>query len=184
MDSGAFAVAPARPAGATRPLPVRRPRTPRVATLVLALTLALGAAVALAAAAGLRAEVVLTGSMRPVLEPDDLLVVQRIDASEMRIGDIVSFAAPAQPGVVITHRVRSLGTRHDGRIVVETRGDANNTSEHWNIAPGGSVARVEQVVHGVGSVTGWARDPQMRLVCAVLLSLLLGFHGLRWAWRR
>src|SRR4051794_27420766 len=96
-------------------------------------------AVGAAALAGYRSEVVLTGSMRPTLSPNDMVVVHRIAADEMRIGDIVSFAAPHQKGIVITHRVRAIAPARGGRLAITTRGDANNTSEHWTIAPTGSV---------------------------------------------
>jgi signal peptidase len=183
VDAGAFSLPPAAAAVRHR-APAPAGWASRLATTLLVLSLALGAAVAVAAAGGLRAQVVLTGSMRPALEPDDMLVVQRMAAAELRVGDVVSFAAPAQPGVVITHRVRSLDSTTGGRIAVETRGDANSASEHWTIARAGSVGRVEMVLHGLGALTAWARDPLLRSACALLLSVLLAFLALRWVWRR
>jgi signal peptidase len=185
MDGGAFALPPAAPAAGdlARPAPGRR-WPGRAAGALLALALLLAALVGAGAALGLRIQVVLTGSMAPALAPDDMLIVERISAGEMRVGDIVSFAAPGQQDVVITHRVRGLAAAPGGGLAVETRGDANNTSERWTIPRDGVVARVEAVVPALGSLTRWARDPAIRLAVFALLGALLAWLGLRWVWGR
>lgn len=156
----------------------------RLATGVLCVVLVLAVAVGIAAALGYRTEVILTGSMRPALAPNDMVIVQGIAAREMRVGDIVSFAAPEQKGVVITHRVRKLGPKADGRIAVVTRGDANNASERWAIAPEGSVARVIGTVPGIGAITNWAGEPLLRVLVFGGFGLAILFFALRWIWRR
>jgi signal peptidase len=131
---------------------------------------------------GYRAEVVLSGSMRPHLQPGDMVVVHRIGAEAIRVGQVVSFKSP-QGGFTITHRVRSLHAAPGGRIAVETRGDANNTSEHWTIARSGSVGKVVATVPQVGRLTLWAAGKTARLIVLVLLGGAMLAVGLRWAWR-
>src|SRR3954451_16163739 len=104
MSGGALALPPSAPTlrkGPAAVAPARR--ISRVATVLLGLAVALALAVGAAAALGYRSEVILTGSMRPALSPNDMVLVHGIRASEMHVGDIVSFAAPGQHGVVITH---------------------------------------------------------------------------------
>ena len=189
MDHGALTLAPAAPAQAHAPaqrVGAARARGygGRVATVLLAGAAALAVAVAVAAAFGVRAELKLTGSMRPAIAPNDLLVVHRVAAAEMRVGDIVSFASPAGNGMVITHRVRALHRAPGGRIAVVTRGDANNTSERWTIAARGTVARVIAVLPQVGRLTNWAGNPTARLAVFLTLGLLMLAAGLRRVWRR
>ncbi|MCW2991678.1 MAG: Signal peptidase, partial [Solirubrobacterales bacterium] len=78
---------------------------------------------------------------------------------------------------------RSIRAAGAGQLAVETRGDANNTSERWTIAADGTVARVIQVLPGVGAITDWAGDPTLRLIVIGLLGGLLLCLGLRWVWR-
>lgn len=184
LDAGPFPLAPATArAGATAR--VGHGRWARRATsVVLAFAIGLAVVVAVAAAFGIRTEVVLTGSMRPAIAPNDMLIVNHIQAREMQVGDIVSFAAPGQTGIVMTHRVRHLGTTADGRIAVTTRGDANNTPERWTIARDGSVARVMTVLPGLGVLTQWTGDPVTRTMVFGLIGLLGLLVGLRWVWRR
>lgn len=184
MDQGAFSLPPALPA--QRPAhaaPKCAAWAKRASTVTLVASIVLAVAIGAAAALGIRTEVVLTGSMQPTLSPGDMLVVRGITAAEMRVGDIVSFAAPDQQGVVITHRVRKLHTRADGRIAVVTQGDANNTPERWTISPRGSVARVVQTIPGVGKLTDWTHDPLTRTIVFLVLGAALLAGGLRWVWK-
>jgi len=184
MDLDALRLPPAAPAAA-RPAAVgRRTRLGRLSTALLWGAVALAVTVVVAGALGYRTEVVLTGSMRPALKPGDMVLVGGIAAADMRVGDIVSFAAPGQHGIVITHRVRSLRPAARHRIAVVTRGDANSASEHWTIGRDGHLARVITTLPGVGAVTNWAGNALMRLLVFGALGLLALVAGLRWVWGR
>ncbi|MCW2967202.1 MAG: peptidase signal peptidase [Solirubrobacteraceae bacterium] len=182
MDAGALTFPPATRSTTGERSAARRPRRGWVANVLLGGAIALAVAVAVAAVFGVRTEVVLTGSMRPAISPDDMVVVHRIAASQMRRGDIVSFAAPNEPGIVLTHRVRSLSPTPTGRIAVETRGDANNTSEHWTIDRTGSVARVIATIPRVGALTDWTGQPLVRILLFAVLGSILLAMGLRRVW--
>lgn len=160
----------------------RRAWADRAASAALAVAVFLAAVVAVAAASGLRTEVILTGSMRPTLSPDDMVLVHHIDASQMRVGDIVSFQSPENPDMVITHRVRAVRARPGGMLAVVTRGDANNTPERWTIARTGSVARVVATIPLAGRLTAWTGDPVARTALFALLGLGLAGFGLRKVW--
>ena len=76
---------------------------------------------------------VLTGSMRPTLEPGDVAVVRGVDPSEVcrsvGIGHIVTYMPNPNDAALITHRVvaKTVGSFDDGtncRLI--TQGDANN----------------------------------------------------------
>lgn len=156
----------------------------RLTTGLLWGSVILALVVAGAAAFGVRTAVVLTGSMRPALDPNDMILVRATTASDVRARQIVSFAAPDGSGAVITHRVESVSPAPGGTLAFVTRGDANNTSERWTIDASGSVGRVVGVLPGVGAVTAWAGDPAMRRGVFGLLGALLLALGLRWIWRR
>jgi signal peptidase len=163
----------------------RGPRWARLAaTVLLCASLLLAAVVAGAAALGIRTAVVLTGSMRPAFAPNDMLLTERTAAAAVRPGDVISFAAPDQAGVVITHRVSSIAPVAAGRLAFVTKGDANNTAERWTIERQGTVARVMGVLPGVGALTEWTGRPTTRIAIFGLLGALLLWFGLRAVWRR
>jgi signal peptidase len=71
---------------------------------------------------------VASGSMRPALEVGDLVIVQGVPASEIKVGDIIVFN---QPGETINtiHRVVAIETLANGTIEFRTKGDANPTAD-------------------------------------------------------
>ncbi|NYD67859.1 signal peptidase I [Agromyces atrinae] len=71
---------------------------------------------------------VLTGSMRPTIQPGDLIVVKPVAFDEVQIGDIVTFQPISDDPTVITHRVVAK-TFTSGETMFVTRGDANGTDD-------------------------------------------------------
>jgi signal peptidase I len=138
-------------------------------------------AVTLPAAFGLHPLTVLTGSMRPGIQPGDMVVDEPIHGSQIRVGDIVTFRDPTQ-NRTITHRVRQVDI-FDGQAHVITRGDANDTVEKWQIPITGQVGRVVYQVPKVGYPVTWSHTRNGRLAMVSLPALLLAIMALVKIWR-
>ncbi len=133
-------------------------------------------------AIGWRPYTVLTGSMRPNIQPGDVVMDRPIRGSEVHVGDVVTFSDPSRRGKLVTHRVRSIA--HGPQITtVETRGDANNTSERWTVQTKDRVGLVVFVIPKVGHVATLVRNPLGILLLVVLPVLGLGGLALRSIWR-
>lgn len=80
--------------------------------------------VILAVAANITLIMFRTGSMSPTIPAGSVAVVQRVAASDLRVGDVVTVDRPGQ--LPITHRVRSImpGESRSERVLT-LRGDAN-----------------------------------------------------------
>lgn len=97
-------------------------------------TLALAAFLAMAIGPrifGYHTLTMLTGSMAPVINPGDVVVTQPVPASEIKVGDIITYHIPVEDQRVETHRVTQLAITPDGSLVVQTKGDANNGIDPW-----------------------------------------------------
>lgn len=95
-----------------------------------------------------RSLTVLTGSMRPVLEPGGVVVDRLIAPGDARIGDIVTFRDPERDRLV-THRL--IGVEISGGVAhMTTRGDVNDVEERWSVALDGEIGRVDYVVPHLG----------------------------------
>ena len=96
--------------------------------LVLLALAALGATVAVHLGR-LSLQPALSGSMRPVFQPGDLVVTQPEPVSSLRQGQVIEFIPPgkAQPYM---HRVIRL-TRTGGTTYIVTKGDANRVADPW-----------------------------------------------------
>ena len=158
---------------------VRRGRHPfRGAFSGLVLLLAVGALAmgAYQTASGhWHATPVLSGSMRPGLQPGDVVVTQRVPITDLRVRDVIVFHPPDEPQSQTVHRIVKLRVRN-GTTSVTTRGDANTINDPTVTALGGSSAyRVVRVVPLVGYPAVWLSGGHHGLLVIGLgLVLLVG----------
>ena len=116
---------------------------------------------------GLRSDVVLSGSMRPALEPGDVVVSAPVGAAEVQVGDVVVVPDPARPGETLVHRVD--GVRPDGLLV--TRGDANVGADSTPVLPDEVVGAGRLRVPYVGLPSLWLQQGRLvPLAGAVLVA--------------
>lgn len=78
---------------------------------------------------GAQSYTVLTGSMRPALEPGHLIAVRATPIEEIKPGDIITFQIDSGRPEVATHRVVGVGYSGDGERLLTTQGDANNVED-------------------------------------------------------
>jgi signal peptidase I len=178
-------VQPLRMVMETRGRSRRRRGTARIAsTLLLGCAVVLVLAAVLAMSLGLvRFTVVDSGSMRPTLNPGDVVLLRSERPTDVSAGQIVAFHPPGEPRVTVIHRIRSIEhARHD--ITIRTKGDANNAADPWRATIAGStVWREDLTLPWVGYLVAWGQQPAIRLgVLGIMLALALGI-SLSWIWR-
>ena len=104
-------------------------------------------------ALGLRSTVVLTGSMRPGIQPGDVVLSSQVPTSMLRPGQVLLVDNPAHAGVYLMHRYERPGP--GGTII--TRGDANRTEDSTPV-PARNVRGVPRIrVPVVGLPVVWLR---------------------------
>ena len=121
------------PLSGTLDRPVLRGRATSRSETVLAWTVAAIAAVLLTAAvlflsAGGRWFVVETPSMGEAAPVGTLVLDMPVDVDTLHVGDVVSFATDANPGVVYTHRIIAIDAAG-----LHTRGDINGATDPWTL---------------------------------------------------
>lgn len=123
-------------------------------------------------ALGLRSTVVLTGSMRPAIEPGDVVLSSRVPVSMLRPGQVLLFDNPAHQGVYLMHRYERPGP--GGSII--TRGDANRVEDSTPV-PSRNVRGVPRLrVPWIGMPIVWLRlgtPPRVMYAGAALAGLLV-----------
>jgi signal peptidase I len=124
----------------------------------------------------------LSGSMEPAISPGDVVINEQIKPWEAHVGDIVTFRDPQDQKKLLTHRVVSI-RRHDSHMFFVTKGDANNTREHWRVPASGQIGRVVYTVPWVGHIAVFARTKLGWMLLVGIPLLLLGAEELRRIWR-
>ncbi|NPC97110.1 signal peptidase I [Nocardioides sp. zg-DK7169] len=115
---------------------------------------------------------VLTGSMAPVHDPGDIVVVRPAAAEDLRVGDVITFEAVEGEPRLITHRIAAL-VGAGGRPAFLTRGDANPVADPEPVLAEQVRGRVWYAVPQVGRLGG-ALGPHRDLLLVGAGALLLG----------
>jgi signal peptidase len=151
------------------------PRLPRrfmrraIAVTITLVSLA-AASVLTLALLGYRPLVVRSGSMEPALHVGDVVLVEDVEARQLAVGDVTTLADPAEVSDSLTHRVTAIDAIGE-RVWLTTRGDANDTSETFQLSSAKVVGRVVARVPAVGIIVTWTASRWVR-VGAALFGLL------------
>jgi signal peptidase len=119
--------------------------------------------------------VVVSGSMIPVLQVYDIIVIQGHDPfEEVEIGDIIVFDRPSDHNRVIVHRVVSI-TNEDPKTI-RTQGDANPGSipgTDFPITEEEYIGKVAYIIPQLGYVTQILQPPTNYIIIAVVIGIMI-----------
>lgn len=119
---------------------------------------------------------VVSGSMRPELQEDDLIVIKRVAPDKIEVGDIISFYSPDPElrGAVNTHRVTAVA-EEGGQYVFTTKGDANMIEDKYGVRGDEVLGKVVLVSALLGKLSRLAANPLVfiPLILVPLLAILL-----------
>jgi len=119
--------------------------------------------------------VVASGSMVPVLEVYDVLVVQGHEPFEdIGIGDIIVFNRPSDHNRVIVHRVASI--IDEDPKTIRTKGDANPASipgTDFPITEEEYIGKVAYTIPQVGYVTQLLKPPINYVIIAIVIGIMI-----------
>ncbi len=162
---------------------LRGSRLAATAAVYVAFGLAAGAVCAAGAPVllGFHAFTVMSGSMRPTLGVGDVVVERSVAATNVRVGDVITFP-DSERKELVTHRVRAIHIAGERAFVV-TRGDANTGYERWAVAANGHLGRVVYHVPLAGYALVWTRGRNARLLLVVIPAVLLAAFELGRLWR-
>jgi signal peptidase len=109
-------------------------------------------------------------------------VARQIEPLDARPGDIVTFRDSDRDGVLVTHRVRSIRRKAD-KVQFVTKGDANNSSEHWQVGVDDTIGRTLYRLPALGRVFAFGHTRTGILALVLLPLLLLGTLEIASIWR-
>ena len=105
---------------------------------------------------------VLTGSMKPEIPADSMLLIQKEDAASLQVGDVISFFSP-DPSL-------------NGALKFTTKGDANLIEDQYPVDESRVVGKVLFVSNRLGKLLRLISNPLV-FGLAVLLPLVLILVG-------
>ena len=124
--------------------------------------------------------VVTTASMEPTINVGDLIYVQGIAPSDIKVGDIITFKPPKDyiKGTLITHRVVDI-TYDTNEIYFKTKGDNNPTVDPWVVESGDVVGIQTAILPNIGSFFLWIRTPAGIVTLITILAAYLFWPNIK-----
>ncbi len=119
--------------------------------------------------------VVASGSMIPVLQVYDVLIVQGHEPFEdIKVGDVIVFNRPSGHDRVIVHRVASI--INDDPKIIRTQGDANPASipgTDFPITKEEYIGKVAYVIPQIGYVTQILKPPMNYIIIVIVVGIMI-----------
>jgi signal peptidase I len=106
-----------------------------------------------------------TGSMRPTIDPGDLVIARAVRPSDIRNGDVITFRSPLGSHAPYTHRVVRTTFSPDGPRF-QTKGDANAGPDVWTVQYQAEGWRVVYVLRRAGLLLAFEQSPPGRRLLA------------------
>ena len=123
--------------------------------------------------------IVLSGSMNPLMQPGDMVVVRTMPPEDVRVGDVITFHDPAgTENVIVTHRAIGI-EEEDGIINIHTKGDANEDVDTYTVTSDDVIGEMVFVIPFLGYALDRAKGKLTFILLVVLPSLLIVADELR-----
>lgn len=120
---------------------------------------------------------ILTGSMRPDLPIGTLVVMKPVDATDIGVGNVVTYQLKSGEPTVVTHRVVAVGFDSDGTRIFTTQGDANNSPDAKKVIPAQIKGKFWYQVPYLGRVNILINKAQHHAITVLIVSGLLIYAG-------
>lgn len=122
---------------------------------------------------GYKSMSVLSGSMRPMLKPGDMIIAKEVSPKDIKIDDVITFRVNEK--TLVTHRVIDI-VHKDNQVFFKTKGDANNVEDHSLIPTDRLVGKLVFNIPKGGYIANWVRSP-LGLIILIILPIIFLLGG-------
>ena len=116
--------------------------------------------------------VVSSGSMIPVLNVGDIILVRGADPASITLGTIIIFHSPYEYDMPIVHRVIAV-LNDSGSLFFETKGDHNDIQDGWKVPAANLMGVYVMKIPYVGLISLELRGPLGVTLIVLLVALII-----------
>lgn len=122
---------------------------------------------------GLQVFTVLSGSMEPAYRTGSLIYVKKVDAADIKVGDVITFMLDAD--TVATHRViEVIPDEEDPEVIrFRTKGDANDSPDGSAVHCKNVIGEPVMCIPFLGYVANYIQNPPGMYIAIAVGALLL-----------
>jgi signal peptidase len=129
-----------------------------------------------------QALVVRSGSMSPTIPTGSVVFYKKVQAADVKVGQIIVFSEPGNTSERVTHRVYKIETGANGKYFT-TKGDANGSPDDWQVPAVGTGWVATFHVPELGYILYDLESTTARLLLLLIPALALGGITLYEIWR-
>ncbi len=116
--------------------------------------------------------VVSSGSMVPVLNVGDIIIVRGVDPQTVTVGTIIIFHSPYEYDMPIVHRVVAV-LNEGGSLFFQTKGDHNGIQDGWKVPAANLMGVYVMKIPYVGLISLELRGPLGVTLIILLVALII-----------
>ena len=118
---------------------------------------------------------VLTGSMEPSYPTGSLIYVKRVDASDLRVNDVITFSI--SPNVIATHRIVEIVPDESNPAILRyrTKGDANKDVDASLVSANNIIGKAMFAIPKLGYLASFIQQPPGIYVAILVCGLMIAF---------
>lgn len=117
--------------------------------------------------------IVLSGSMNPIMQPGDMVVVKTVLPEDIVVGDVITYHDPGgAENVVVTHRAMQI-EEEDGIISIQTKGDANEDFDTYTVSQDDVIGEMVFVLPYLGYAVERSKKQMTFIVLVVIPAILI-----------
>lgn len=118
---------------------------------------------------GYKPFIVMSGSMTPIINKGDLIIVKKVDCNLLKTGDIIAFKT--EDNKVITHKINNVDIQNGQKKYI-TKGDNNNSIDEGYVLAKDIEGIYVSKISGLGNILLFIRKPLGLIVCLLSIGVI------------
>ncbi len=120
---------------------------------------------------GYKPLIVATGSMKPAIDPGDIIVTKSINPEKIKPGDIITYRVNG--AIPVTHRVVRL-EKSNGSLLFVTKGDANKGDDPEPVSADRIIGKMVFKISKAGYVAEFFKTPAGFMI-GIIIPLIIAY---------
>ncbi|MBO5223451.1 MAG: signal peptidase I [Clostridia bacterium] len=120
---------------------------------------------------GLQPYTIVSGSMEPNYPVGSIVYVTKVNANDLRKGDVITFRVAGD--TIVTHRIEDVVTDDPSSVMFRTKGDNNNTADGALVAPSSIIGKVQFHIPLIGYIAAFLQSKAGRFTSIAIIFVLI-----------
>lgn len=118
---------------------------------------------------------IISKSMVPTLQENDIIIVKKIDLTELKINDMISFRNNEK---IISHRIIKI-EKDKGKLLFTTKGDNNKLQDDFKVGENQIYGKIVFNIHGIGKQIRYLHEKNGLMIIIIVICFIFIIYRLK-----